>query len=329
VRRGEGGYTLRESQLATQMSRLFLSTLVLVVPVLAETEPLLEEPDEGGRVPILMYHHVSDSFESIYNVPPAVFENHLRQFYEAGFVLISLSDYCEDGFCIPAGRKPLILTFDDGHADNFRLLADGSVDPDCAVGIVEGFADEHPGFGRTAVFFLNAGSWVVPFGDGATAPEKLRWLVENGYEIGNHTTDHVNLRHCDPYQVQRQIGLCQAALCGLCPALEGRVRFFAYPYGQTPRDAESFRAVEEGSFDGVDYRMDLCLKAWGHTAPSPADPSFGRQRLAIPRIEMHTREGGNGHAPRWVIEQPDLYVSDGEPGSLWTEPPLTECTPPP
>ncbi len=289
--------------------------LILAAAAPAAEAPLTAEPDESGGVPILMYHHISATLDTVYNVPPAVFENQLLQLYEAGFVLISLRDYYEDTFIVPAGRKPLVLTFDDGYADNFRLLPDGSVDPDCAVGLLEAFAREHPDFGHTAVFFLNAGVWVVPFRDAATAGEKLRWLVENGYEVGNHTADHVNLRNCDPYQVRRQIGLCQAALYDLCPELEGRVRFFAYPYGRTPKDPESFKAVEAGRFDGVDYRMDLAFVTWDNPAPSPADPTFLQQRLAMPRIEMHTREGGNGHTPRWLANHDDLYVSDGAPGS--------------
>ncbi len=302
---------------------VLITVLILISTPTITTEamPVLEEPNESGNVPILMYHHVSNSINSIYNVAPAVFSNQLLQFFEAGFVLISLSDYFEDDFCVPEGRKPLVLTFDDGHADNFRLLEDGSIDPDCAVGIIEGFAEEHPDFGRTAAFFLNAGPWVVPFGDEATAPAKLRWLLENGYEIGNHTTDHVNLKSCDPYQVRRQIGLCQAALIELCPELLGHVRFFAYPYGQTPANPESFKALEAGEFNGVSYRMDLCLKAWEYPAPSPADPAFHRQHFAIPRTEIHVREGGNGHAPRWVIAQPNLYVSDGVMESLWENDP--------
>jgi peptidoglycan/xylan/chitin deacetylase (PgdA/CDA1 family) len=294
--------------------------LILAVAAPAEEAPLTAEPDESGGIPILMYHHINAALDTIYSVSPAVFENQLLQLYEAGFVLVSLSDYRDDTFIVPAGRKPLILTFDDGYADNFRLLPDGSVDPNCAVGVIEAFAREHPDFGRTAVFFLNAGVWVVPFGDADTAGEKLRWLVENGYEVGNHTTDHVNLRGCDPYQVARQIGLCQAALYDLCPDLDGRVRFFAYPYGATPKDADSFKAVEAGGFDGVEYRMDLAFVTWDRLAPSPADPTFHQQRLALPRIEMHTREGGNGHTPRWVANHANLYVSDGAPGSRTDDP---------
>jgi len=297
------------------LALLTLLILAAAAPTADAIVPLTEAPDESGGIPILMYHHVCASLDTVYNVPPAVFENQLLQLYEAGFVLVSLSDYYEDAFRVPAGRKPLVLTFDDGHADNFRLLPDGSIDPDCAVGVIEAFAREHPDFGHTAVFFLNAGVWVVPFGDATTAGDKLLWLVENGYEIGNHTADHVNLRRCDPYQVRRQIGLCQAALYDLCPELEGRVRFFAYPYGRTPGDPESFEAVAAGSFDGVEYRMDLAFVTWDNLAPNPADPTFRQQRLAMPRIEMHTREGGNGHTPRWLANHENLYVSDGAPGS--------------
>ena len=189
------------------------------------------EPDESGGIPILMYHHISDSLDTIYNVPPATFRQQLQQFYEAGFVLISLSNYYDDDFLIPAGKMPLILTFDDGHNNNFRFLDDGSIDPDCAIGVIEEFGKEHPDFGHTATIFFNAGEHVIPFRVHSRAAEKLDWMIDNGYDIGNHTTDHVNLKNCDAYQVRRQVGLCQAALIEYAPRLEDEIRFFAYPYG--------------------------------------------------------------------------------------------------
>ncbi len=294
-----------------------LLLLLLASSALGEGEDVvtLGEPDESGGIPILLYHHVSAGLNTIYNVPPETFRAQLEQLHEAGFVLISLRSYHEDDFCVPVGRRPLILTFDDGHANNFRLLDDGSIDPDCAIGIIEELGREHPDFGHTATIFINAGEHVIPFGSRSTAAEKLDWMIDNGYGIGNHTTDHVNLKHCDSYQVRRQVGLCQAALIEYAPRLEGEIRFFAYPYGETPRDQESFNALKSGSFNGTSWTMVMCMKAWEGPAPSPADPTFSALRYAIPRIEMHTRRDTHGYGASDVVNWGGLYVSDGVIGS--------------
>jgi len=296
---------------------LFLLLIATASSALAESETVvaLSEPDESGRIPILMYHHISEKLDTIYNVPPDSFRKQLEQFYEAGFVLISLSSYYDDDFLVPAGRMPLILTFDDGHGNNFRFLDDGSIDPDCAIGVIEEFGREHPDFGHTATIFFNAGEHVIPFRVRSTAAEKLNWMFDNDYEVGNHTTDHVNLKNCDAYQVRRQVGLCQAALIKYAPRLEGEIRFFAYPYGATPQDQESFAALKSGSFNGTSWTMDLCMKAWEGPAPSPADATFWALRYAIPRIEMHTQRTTNGYGAADVINWGSLYISDGVTGS--------------
>jgi len=55
----------------------------------------------------------------------------------------------------------VVLTFDDSSPGQFRYLAQNgstSVDPDCAVGILEAFARRHPDFGLAATFFVLPGA---------------------------------------------------------------------------------------------------------------------------------------------------------------------------
>jgi peptidoglycan/xylan/chitin deacetylase (PgdA/CDA1 family) len=79
-----------------------------------------------ARVPILMYHYVSeppagaDPYRVDLSVSPERFENHLKYLQEAGYHTITLDDLL---YFLTIGRplpeKPVILTFDDGYEDNY------------------------------------------------------------------------------------------------------------------------------------------------------------------------------------------------------------------
>ena len=51
------------------------------------------------------------------------------------------------------------------------------------------FARTHPGFVPAGTFYVNR----TPFGSDAGGEGALQWLVDNGFEIGNHTHDHIPL----------------------------------------------------------------------------------------------------------------------------------------
>ena len=56
---------------------------------------------------------------------------------------------------VPAGRHPVVLTFDDSTPGHFGLDPQGNPKPDTAVGVIEQVARENPGFRPTATFYLN------------------------------------------------------------------------------------------------------------------------------------------------------------------------------
>jgi peptidoglycan/xylan/chitin deacetylase (PgdA/CDA1 family) len=75
------------------------------------------------RVPILMYHSVSDHQDWLWghlSCPVKVFEDHVRTLANGGFTAISLQewyDHLQKGASLPP--KPVLLTFDDGYLDNW------------------------------------------------------------------------------------------------------------------------------------------------------------------------------------------------------------------
>jgi peptidoglycan/xylan/chitin deacetylase (PgdA/CDA1 family) len=151
----------------------------------------VEYGDPASGIPVVCYHQVS-SEASKYSVTANMLRYDLEEFYEAGFSLITSEDLENGLMQFPSDRRPMMMTFDDGWQDNFSFLLnpDGtySIDPDCAVAILEDFTREHPDFGGRAIFFL---SWdKVPFGQEEWVEEKLNLLLDMGHEIGNHTWRH-------------------------------------------------------------------------------------------------------------------------------------------
>ena len=82
--------------------------------------PLAEEIPQGVRVPTLMYHAVGDDLWGIPSlfVSPAEMEKQLQYLTENGYTPIWFEDLGKaDTF-----KNPVLLTFDDGYANNYTDL---------------------------------------------------------------------------------------------------------------------------------------------------------------------------------------------------------------
>lgn len=80
-----------------------------------------EDLAEGYRVPVLMYHAVSDS--NVWGIPelfvsPVTLEQQIQAMLEAGYTAITFEDLDR----IDEIEKPVMLTFDDGYDDNYTEL---------------------------------------------------------------------------------------------------------------------------------------------------------------------------------------------------------------
>ena len=75
---------------------------------------------EGYRVPVLMYHAVSDNIWGIPElfVSPSTLEQQIQALIENGYTAITF----EDLYRIDEIEKPVMLTFDDGYDDNYTEL---------------------------------------------------------------------------------------------------------------------------------------------------------------------------------------------------------------
>lgn len=263
-------------------------------------------PNELGKIMIVMYHDIQ-SEEKEWVRSRDNFRKDLERFYKEGFVLIKLSSYLRGEIDAPAGKTPLILTFDDATPGQFRFVEkDGKLapDPGCVVGILLDFYREHPDFGCAATFFIDFPS---PFGVPSQVEAKLRFLLENGMEIGNHTYNHRNLRNSPPEQIAEELGRLTRAVKDICGY---EVCSLALPFGAYPQHKE---VLASGVWEGVEYRNLGVLLVGAEPAPSPFSRHF--KPLAIPRIR-----GSEDELSKWLgyfQRNPSArFVSDGDPSTI-------------
>lgn len=267
-----------------------------------------KKPNELGELPIVLYHHIGGE-DSLYYRSVASFRKDLQALYDRGYRAVPIADYIESRFDLPAGTTPVVLTFDDGTISHFKAArdADGNLipDPNCAVGVLDAFCREHPDFGRHAVFYINRGAFAEP----EHLEWKLRYLQENGYEIGNHTYGHTALDGLDAQGMQEAIGRNANLYAAVLPEL--RMTSLAYPYGNKPRP-ENVSLVFEGEFEGRRYAHGIGLIAgWCPTRPLYA----AEMRADV----VHRVQGGVGSQQldwwlAYLDQHPEKrFISDGDP----------------
>jgi len=261
-------------------------------------------PNELGHVLILEYHQIGDH-EERWERSSDNFRKDLETLYEQGYRPVNLRDYLAGKIDLPAGTSPVILTFDDSDSGQFRyIFRDGQpvIDPNCAVGILMAFHAKHPDFGLAGTFYV---LWPSPFGQPAYARQKISFLINNGFEIGNHTVDHRKLSTLTPEDIQRELALPNKYVADIVPGYI--TDSLALPDGIAPKDPE---ILKQGSYQGTPYAMRAVLLVGAEPAPSPFAKNFNPYRL--PRVQAIQSE-----LDRWLpkLSNPNdpfcRYVSDG------------------
>ncbi len=180
-------------------------------------------PEPEG-FPILEYHTITnkpDPSSEIYNVPPAEFSAQLDYLQENGYTTITLNDFIKArryGKNLP--EKPIILTFDDGYADNYSEM----------LPILEAH-------GMTAVIFVITNEIGK---HGYLTLDQLKDLQKRGVEIGSHTADHLPLVTLNDELLDNQIRISKIFLewNGLDP-----IGSISYPNGvYSPEIIEKLKA---------------------------------------------------------------------------------------
>ena len=201
-------------------------------------------PGVAPRIPILMYHSISDLDESArrpyYRIATnaRVFEAQLRFLRANGYQSIGLQEAVKvmEG-AVPGPAKPVVLTFDDGYQDfcteAFPILSR---------------------FGYSATVFLPT----AYIGDTARTFNGLECLTWNqvrelqgaGVEFGSHTVSHPQLRTLPADGIREELrGSKQTIEEKLgCP-----VRSFSYPYA-FPETDRPFKQTLRATLEEAEYQ---------------------------------------------------------------------------
>jgi hypothetical protein len=81
---------------------------------------------------------------------PDQFRQDLETLYAAGFLPVNMSDIASNSIDLPAGKSPVVLTFDDARGSQFKLIETDNamkIDPDCALGIMDCVPQSASGLG--------------------------------------------------------------------------------------------------------------------------------------------------------------------------------------
>ncbi|HPZ77920.1 MAG TPA: polysaccharide deacetylase family protein [Bacillota bacterium] len=195
--------------------------------------------DNEKKVPILMYHNLTESNAEDFCVTSETFEAQIKALRDAGYEAISFSDlidFVERGTDLP--EKPVIITFDDGYKDSARIGAP----------ILEKYnmcgAINVIGVSVGKNTYKDTGEPITPhFSFEEVAP----WVEKGVLEIQSHSFDMHNSKELDQDDYRKGVyqkpgeseeeyiakfrADVEASRRAIEDALGTRVTVYAYPFG--------------------------------------------------------------------------------------------------
>ncbi|MGP4021639.1 polysaccharide deacetylase family protein [Saccharopolyspora sp. 5N708] len=266
--------------------------------------------NELGDVPVLMYHRITATPTSVYDRTPEDFRAELQRLAAEDYVPVTATEYATGQFDIPAGKHPVVLTFDDGSATQFTLDGAGEPAPGTGTRILLDVAAAHPGFRPVATFYV----FNPPFEE-PTGRRSLTWLHEHGFEIGNHTLDHPNLGQVSDSEAQQQIAGMQRVITDAVAGLQ--VQSIALPLGVHP---DNERLAADGSADGITYHYGSVMLVGSNPAPSPWAADFDPANVPRIRSQGPTGQDAQFGSTAWLdklaADPARRYTSDGDPNRI-------------
>ncbi len=276
--------------------------------------------NELGNIPVMMYHQIKDMKNEDtkytggnvdydgYTRTTEAFRKDLDFYYQNGYRMIRLIDYVNGKIDVELGYSPLVLTFDDGLNEVKVLGLDENdniiIDPNCALGILEEYKAKYPDFNVTATFFLNS----TLFYSQKYNEKIINYMIDHGYDIGNHTLSHPNINKISTTETQKEVGRMYQILEQYIP--NKYVNIVALPYGNPSSSNENFKYILNGVYNNKEYNTITTLRVSWEADYSPFNSKFDKKY--IKRIRAYDNNGTN-----YDIEynfkklENNKYISDG------------------
>ncbi|MGB6371779.1 MAG: polysaccharide deacetylase family protein, partial [Atribacterota bacterium] len=168
-------------------------------------------------IPILTYHNFTEDEGSSYNINIVEFEKQMDYLATHNYSVISLSELLKGLRTGQLPPKPIVITIDDGFKSTYTL----------AYPVLKKY-----NFPATLFLYTN----FIEKNSGSLTWKEIREMTKNNIEIGSHTLSHCNLlkyqknENYETYlaRIRREIFLSKEILES---KIQGKVKFFAYPYG--------------------------------------------------------------------------------------------------
>ena len=199
----------------------------------------------------IVYYHRIDDEDHRSCVTPRAFAEQMRWLRTEGFSVLrfdAIAEYLESGRPFP--DRSVVITFDDGFADNHRnafpvLASEGSP---ATIFLATGF------IGGAALPVLRDRSGVAPL-----SWNQVEEMAQHGIEMGAHTVTHPELPGLDDTALRREVFDCRRAIE---ERLGRPVGSFCYPRGKF--DERVVSAVRKAG-----YRLACTTLPGPVTADSP------------------------------------------------------------
>lgn len=268
--------------------------------------------NENGKIMIVMYHKFAETANDVWTRTFKQFEEDLTLLYEKNYYPINLTDYINGYIDVPYGKTPVILTFDDGLDSQMSFTkSEGKlvVKENTAVGIYKKFNEAHPDFPMRGTFYIMSTNF---FGSTGTLRERLEYLTEQGFEIGNQTKNHTPLAGASKEKITEEVGGLAKFVDELIPGYV--INSFSIPGGSMTKNYPE--AVYSGEYKGFKYENKGIVLLYGSKPEvSPIDNGLNLKQLS--RVRVSGKDKISNDFNYWVDyfeEHPEeKFISDGDP----------------
>jgi peptidoglycan/xylan/chitin deacetylase (PgdA/CDA1 family) len=275
----------------------------------------LRKPNESGKIMVVIFHKFVDKFiptkldKGTFTTTLEDFRKVLETLYDKGYRLISINDYIHNSIAVPRGYIPIAFTFDDGSEGEFNLINENGklrANPNTAVGVMEDFYKTHHDFGLKGTFYVNLG--LETFKGQGSLSERLKYLIDEGFEIGNHTLTHINLKtEEDETKMIQEIGGEQKMMNQLVPGYN--ITTLALPYGLSKKELAA--PIIKGEYQGTKYENKAIMNIASDIMFPPTD--FAYNPMCFRRVMSNGITPADGDLSWWLnkLTYSEQFISDG------------------
>lgn len=204
-------------------------TAIADIPKDTPDKQIMKNPIyNDSSIPVLMYHSIMYEKDNELRIPKETFREQMKYLKDNGYTTLTLDelyDFLHNNKPVP--KKSVVVTFDDGYADNYTN----------AYPVLKEFGQ------KATIFMITS---VVDKDSSYLTSSQLRELDANGIDIEGHTVNHDELIKLS-YDMQLKTLKDSKGFLESC--LNKRVKYMAYPFGKY--NDSTIKAADEAGYQMV------------------------------------------------------------------------------